>query len=63
MLDQLLTRGHVASWVHRVNGAALGVIVGELGQSSLLEIAVELVGVNQTVHRIVLHPLLLLDLY
>lgn len=57
VLDHLLTRCHGTGWVHRVNGAALGVDVRERGQSTLFQIAVELVRVGEVIHRVVLNPL------
>lgn len=57
MLDQLLTGSHVAGRVHGVDGAALRVDVRELRQGSLLEIAVEFVRMDKSIHGVILDPL------
>lgn len=57
MLDQQLSGGQVAQRVHRRDIAALWVVVRELRQRALLQVAVELVGVDDVVHCIVLDPL------
>lgn len=57
VLNQLLTSRHVAGGVHRVDCAAFRVDVGEFRQSTFLKVAVELVSVDDAVHRIILNPL------
>lgn len=43
--------------MHGINGATLGVDVGESWQGSLLKVGVELVGVDDLAHGILLDPL------
>lgn len=57
MFDHLFTSSHVASRMHRVDGAALRVDVREGRQGSLLKIAVEFVRMDKSIHSIVLNPL------
>lgn len=57
VLNQLLTGCHVGGWVHGVYGAALRVDVGERRQSSLLEVFIELVGMDELGHGVLLDPL------
>jgi hypothetical protein len=57
VLDHLLTRSNVGGWVHRVNGAALGVDVGEGREGTVGKVVVELVGVDKLGHRMLLDVL------
>ena len=55
--DQLLPSSCVAERVHRVDGAAFGVVVGELGEGAVCDVRVEFGRVDDFRHGVVLDPL------